>query len=76
MIGNCRANAFRETSAIMLTACSAGRELQNQSSCLGDHSSEFLCTLQELTLSAGMPLTVWKCFSFYNSFLVHSFKAE
>lgn len=60
----------------MLTACSADRELQNQSSCLGDHSSEFLCTLQELTLSAGMPLTAWKCFSFYNSFLVHSFKAE
>lgn len=76
IIGNCLANAFRETSAVMLTACSADRELQNQSSCLGHHSSEFLCTLQELTLSAGMPLTVWKCFSFYHSFLVHSFKAE
>lgn len=55
---------------------SADRELQNQSSCLRDHSPWFLCTLQELTLSAGMPLSVWKCFSFYNSFLLHSFKAE
>lgn len=59
----------------MPRAHSTDGESQNQSS-LRDHSSRFLYTLQELTLSAGMPLSVWKCFSFYRSFLLRSFKTE
>lgn len=75
IIGNCLSNAFRETSAIMLTACSAQ----------GGTESNLL--VWETTLPSSFAHSRnWhsqqECHyqsgnvSIYNSFLLHSFKAE